>query len=219
MAAHAEPPAPPEPTSAVDAVAAVLRREILDGRRPAGARLVEADLRAQHGAARHTIRAALRALAAEGLVRVEPNRGASVARLEPDDVRWLYELRAALELEAARLALERHDGVLPAAVHDALAALERATAVPEVAWSEVTEAHNALHGAIVVAAASPRIAAAHAALSSELRLFLVALEPLWTPERMRADHVALVGALESGRLEALREHLREASEAVAAARP
>src|SRR5204862_2907772 len=80
----------------VDAVAAALRREILEGARPAGARLVEQELVARHGVARHTLRSALRALAAEGLVRIEPNRGARVARLSPDEVVWLNELRAAL---------------------------------------------------------------------------------------------------------------------------
>jgi DNA-binding GntR family transcriptional regulator len=148
--------------STVDALAAALRREVLDGERPGGARLRERELCAAYGVARHTLRAALRALAAEGLVRIEPNRGARVARLGPDDVRWLYELRAALEVEAAHLALERHGGRLPAAVHAAQAALEAACAGPDPAWSGVAEAHLDLHAALVEAAGSPRIAAAHA---------------------------------------------------------
>ena len=61
-------------------------------------------------------------------MRVEPNRGARVARLTADEIVALYELRTALEVEAARLALERHRGRLPAPVHEALAALERACA-------------------------------------------------------------------------------------------
>ena len=59
---------------------------------------------------------------------IEPHRGAHVAQLTADDVRWLYELRAALELEAAHLALERNGGRLPDTVHDALARLEAACA-------------------------------------------------------------------------------------------
>jgi DNA-binding GntR family transcriptional regulator len=200
----------------VDALAATLRREILGGERPAGARLIEQELGARYGVARHTLRAALRALAAEGLVRIEPNRGARVARLSSDDVVWLNELRAALEMEAARLALERHGGRLPAPVHAALAELERACREP-VAWSEITEAHAALHGAIVAAAQSPRIEAAHRALSGELRLFLLQLEPLWSRERMAADHAALVEGLERAGETVLREHLRESAAALAAA--
>src|SRR4051812_7431993 len=198
----------------VDALAATLRQEILAGERPAGARLVEQELGARYGVARHTLRAALRALAGEGLVRIEPNRGARVARLSSDEVVWLNELRAALELEAARLALERHGGRLPAPGHAALAELERACAGR---WGEGNEAHAALHGAIVAAAESPRIAAAHRALSGELRLFLLQLEPLWSPERMARDHAALVQGLEREGPEVLRVHLRESAAALAAA--
>lgn len=203
--------------SAVDELAGALRAEILAGERPAGARLVEQDLCARHGAARHTLRAALRELASEGLVRIEPNRGARVARLSGDEVVWLNELRAALEMEAARLALERHAGRLPAPVHRALARLERACAAVPVAWAEVNEAHAGLHGAIVAAATSPRIEAAHRALSGELRLFILQLEPLWSPERMAADHAALVAGLEREGPAVLREHLQESARALAAA--
>jgi DNA-binding GntR family transcriptional regulator len=203
--------------SAVDALAAALRQEILGGERAAGARLVEQELCERYGVARHTLRAALRALAAEGLVRVEPNRGARVARLSGEEVVWLNELRAALEMEAARLALERHGGRLPAPVHAALAELERACAAGSVSWADVNEAHAELHGAIVAAAGSPRIETAHRALSGELRLFLLQLEPLWSPRRMASDHAALVAGLERSGPEALREHLRESAAELAAA--
>jgi DNA-binding GntR family transcriptional regulator len=203
--------------TAVDALTATLRDEILEGARPGGTRLVEQELGDRYGVARHTLRAALRALAAEGLVRIEPHRGARVAHLGAAEIAALYELRVALEVEAARLALERHGGRLPVAVHAALAALERACAERPVAWSAVNEAHAGLHRAIVGAAASPRIDAAHAALSGELRLFLAQLEPLWSPARMAVDHAALVRALEREGPDALRDHLRDAAVALIAA--
>lgn len=200
----------------VDSLADALRREILDGSRPAGTRLVEAELCAHYGVARHSLRAALRALAAEGLIRLEPNRGASVARLSVTDIVSLYELRAALETEAARLALERH-GRMPPPVHAALASLVAACEAEPFAWGPVNEAHAALHHSIVAAAESPRIEAAHMALSSELRLFMNQLEPLWTRERMASGHAALVAGLESEGPAVLREHLREAAAALVAA--
>ena len=64
-----------------------------------------------------------------------------------------------------------------------------------------------MHGAIVAAAESPRIEAAHAALDGELQLFLTQLEPLWSAERMAADHAALVRGLERDGPAVLREHL------------
>jgi DNA-binding GntR family transcriptional regulator len=197
----------------VDALTDTLRREILDGERPAGARLVEQELCARYGVARHSLRAALRALAAEGLIRVEPNRGARVAELSPQDITGLYELRTALETEAARLALERH-GRMPPPVHQALARLVEACEAEPFAWGPVNETHAALHHAIVAAAASPRIEAAHDALTGELRLFMNQLEPLWSRERMASDHAALVKGLEDEGPEVLREHLRESAAAL-----
>jgi DNA-binding GntR family transcriptional regulator len=202
-----------ERTSTVDALADALRREILDGELTPGSRLRERELCEAFGVARHSLRAALRALAAEGLVRIEPHRGARVAQLTSDDVRWLYELRAALEIEAAHLALERNDGTLPPAVHQALERLQ--AACDTGVWSAVNEAHAALHQAIVAAAGSPRIAAAHAALSGEMRLFLLALQPHIPPAELAADHAELILGLERDGPSVLREHLRKAAETLA----
>lgn len=204
-------PRPLERVSTVDALAGALRREILDGERPGGGRLIERELCAEFGVARHTLRAALRSLAADGLVRLEPNRGAEVARLDADQVHWLYELRAALELEAAHLALARHGGRLPAAVHDALGALVATCAGPEPAWSQVTDRHLGLHAALVAAAGSPRIAAAHTALAGEMRLLVLQLKPLFSAAGIAEDHVALIADLEREGPVVLRAHLSAAA--------
>jgi len=76
--------------SIAELLAADLRRQILDGDPAAGERLRERELVERYGVARHTLRAALRQLAGEGLVRIEPHRGASVARLGPAEVTGLY---------------------------------------------------------------------------------------------------------------------------------
>jgi DNA-binding GntR family transcriptional regulator len=205
-------PRPLHRMSTVDALADALRREILDGELPAGAWLRERELCETYGVARHSLRAALRALAADGLVTIEPHRGAHVAHLSADDVRWLYELRTALELEAAHLALERNGGRLPDTVHDALRRLEDACVGDDPPWGEINEAHADLHAAIVAAAHSPRIAAAHAALSGEMRLFLLALKPHLPAAQLAADHAALIDGLERDGSQVLREHLRSAAE-------
>ena len=69
---------PLQRTSTVDALAERAQREILEAsaRR---SRLRERELCEVYGVARHSLRAALRTLAAEGLVRIEPHRGARVA--------------------------------------------------------------------------------------------------------------------------------------------
>lgn len=196
--------------SAVDALVAVLRERILDGDLPAGDRLVERELTERYDVARHTLRAALRVLAAEGLVRIEPNRGARVAALDAAELRDLFALRLALEREAAHLALERHDGALPAAVHDAAAELARLAARRRTGWADVAAAHNAVHTALVAASGAPRIMRAYEALDGELALFTMQLRPVWTRDRLGPDHVALVAAIEQDGPDVLRDHIHEA---------
>lgn len=196
--------------SAVEALVTVLRDRILDGELPAGERLVERELTERYDVARHTLRAALRALEAEGLVRIEPNRGARVAQLDIDELRDFFALRLALEREAAHLALTRHDGRMPAPVHDAAAALARLAANRRTGWADVSAAHNDVHRAIVAAAEAPRIARAYDALSGELALFTMQLRPVWTRDRLGPDHLALIAALEADGPEVLRGHLDEA---------
>jgi DNA-binding GntR family transcriptional regulator len=208
--------APLSRRSMVDELAEALRTRILDGDLGGGERLVEQELCAAYDVARHTARAALRALQAEGLVTVEAHRGARVARLDADAVRGLYELRTALEVEAARLALDRDGGTLPPSVHAALDHLVAVCERPGPAWSDVTKAHDDLHRALVRAGGSARISQAHQALEGEMRLFLVQLRPAWTINRMAESHRALIEQLESRGPDALRDHLSESAAAVLA---
>jgi DNA-binding GntR family transcriptional regulator len=200
--------------STVDALASALRERILEGELELGERLPERELTERYGVARHSVRAALRALQAEGLVAIEPNRGATVARLDPEGLRSLFELRIALELEAAHLALERNDGRLPEAVHAAVGRLGEVCARANPAWSDVAEAHNEVHRALVRAARSERIARAYDGLAAELRLFVTALRPHWTLERMAAQHEELIEGLERVGPEVLRDHLRAGENSV-----
>jgi DNA-binding GntR family transcriptional regulator len=193
--------------STVDAIASALRTRIMDGDLAAGERLRELELAEAYGVARHSLRAALRELSAEGLVTIEPNRGARVAQLTAADLGPLFELRTALELEAARLALARHDGRLPKRVHDAVRLMGAACAQEHPPWSAVVEAHDRVHSAIVAAAGSPRIERAYAALAGEMRLFVIQLQPSWPLERMAEHHERLLADLERDGPEPLRAHL------------
>jgi len=103
--AGAPPGAPPTRTSPPEGSAersadayALLRNEIVSGRFHPNERLVEADLARLLGAGRSAVRAALVRLDQEGLVVLEPNRGARV-RLVSD--------REALEIEEVRVILEQ----------------------------------------------------------------------------------------------------------------
>jgi DNA-binding GntR family transcriptional regulator len=113
-------------------VAEELRRSILTNRRKPGDRLIEDRLSEELGVSRIPIREALRALAAEGLVDVQPRRGASVADVSPEMARDLVEVRATLEGLNARLAARHHDPAIIEELREVLAEGNRAAKSKDV---------------------------------------------------------------------------------------
>ncbi len=97
-----------------------IRGQILDGTLKPGERLVEDRLSVELGVSRVPVREALLGLSREGLVRLEPRRGASVAEVTPKIVDELVEVRALLEGLNARLAARRHDPEIVALLRDTL---------------------------------------------------------------------------------------------------
>jgi len=205
----------PQGTTTVAALTATLRDRILNGDLAPGTRLIERAIVEEYEVASVTARSALARLSAEGLVVTESHRGARVAALDQEALHDLFALRTALEVEAARIALaERPDG-LDGELGEAIAALTRACRAKRVVWRRVVDAHEEVHRALVDAARSPRISAAHSALAGELRLFVVALRPVWSPEEMVAHHETLRRELQTEGPEAIRRHLAEGEHAVA----
>jgi GntR family transcriptional regulator of gluconate operon len=90
-----------------DMTTELLRERILAGDFNLGERLVEARIARRLQISRGPVREALRQLRAEGLVREEPRRGVFVVDLTVDDVREIYELRAAIEGEPMLTERER----------------------------------------------------------------------------------------------------------------
>ena len=84
-----------------------LRDEIVSGHLPPGAELSEVDQAGLRGVSRTPVREALARLQAEGLAVVGKGRTLVVSSLSPEDVAHLFELREALESQAARLAARR----------------------------------------------------------------------------------------------------------------
>lgn len=106
-----------------------LRRAIIEGKIPAGSRLVERKLCTLLDVSRTVVREILRQLEAEGWVVNPPYKGPTVASISLDEARQIYEIRIALEGHAAKLAAIRATDFqivkLERAV-DALAAAARA---------------------------------------------------------------------------------------------
>jgi DNA-binding GntR family transcriptional regulator len=86
-----------------------IRERILSGEYALGERLVEGKLSEELGVSRMPVREALRELASEGLVTIEPRRGAAVTNFTEEQKREMVEVRATLEALNAKLAAKRHD--------------------------------------------------------------------------------------------------------------
>jgi DNA-binding GntR family transcriptional regulator len=81
-----------------EAVGKALRHRILNNEIPAETRLVEANLAAEFGVSRATIRDAMRSLQAEGLIAIVPRRYSVVTRMSSEDAEDVCFARYALEL-------------------------------------------------------------------------------------------------------------------------
>src|SRR5438067_12639926 len=86
-----------------------IRSRILAGEFAPGERLAEERLSAELGVSRMPVREGLRILAAEGMVTLQPRRGASVTSYTAPQIQELVEVRATLESLNAKLAARRSD--------------------------------------------------------------------------------------------------------------
>jgi DNA-binding GntR family transcriptional regulator len=94
---------------ASDRAYALLRDEIVDGVLAAGTVLGEVEQSARLGVSRTPLREALSRLAADGLVAARSGRGVVVTDVPVERIVDLFEVRGALEEQAARLAARRRD--------------------------------------------------------------------------------------------------------------
>lgn len=192
-----------------------LRAAIVSGRFQPNQRLVEGSVAEELGAGRTAIRAALVRLDQEGLVVLEPNRGARVRLVGDREALEIEEVRATLEGFLARRAAR---GVTAAHLRelDGLMAEMRARveAGDSLGYSEL---NARFHNVIWSAAGHPTATRLLGGLKSQsIRFqFQTALRP-GRAARSLAEHEAIVEALRKGDEEAadaaMRAHLAEVLE-------
>lgn len=97
-------------------IAARLSERITAGSYAPGRRVMEQEISAEFGVSRGPVREALRLLEKDGLVTILPRRGAQVTRLSIEEVREIFDIRAALNGLRDRQIVEGPDRVrlLPA---------------------------------------------------------------------------------------------------------
>jgi DNA-binding GntR family transcriptional regulator len=183
---------------------------------PGGARLKPELIAAELGVSRMPVREAIRQLDAEGYVTIRPNRGAVVTARGREQVVELFEIRAALEGLALRLAAARADAEMLADLEIDLRRL-RNVGEDSARW---LERHDEFHDRLCRAANRPQ-------LEAECRRYRLAVRPYVrvylktgrTFEQPGFGHEALIEALRAADGEAAeaaaRAHIMANAQAIA----
>jgi len=185
-----------EPARASDLAYQTIRTEIMSGERPENSWLREEDLADELGVSRTPVREALRRLAAEGVVRHEPNRGVRVESWSSSQVDEIFALRSVLEPLACSMAAgtgHADTEVLHGLARDMDAAAARRD------YTELTRLNNEFHRQIVQASGSSRLIGIIASLI-EIPLVHRTFErySARSLQRSLAHHHELVEALAAG---------------------
>ena len=203
-------------TSVVEAVAVALRRQLLDGTRRRGDVLRDTALVEEFGVARPTIRAAVQALVADGLLVRDRGRSARVPYFDDGEVADLYLARRTVEFAALDLIGERKPSLDRLAdATDRLGGLS-----PNASWQEVADLDVDFHRCLVAAAGSQRLSRLFEGLANESRLLIAFQQPRYDSiAALAAEHVPIFEALRTRRharcRRLLEEHFHDAIESMA----
>lgn len=186
----------------------VLREQILSGKLVPGQRITETALATELEVSRGTLRAALRALAHEGLIQQVAYTKWMLPEFSQTDAWELYTLRGTLEGMASRLAAEHR-------TKDSVATLEAAfdrlvTAVESRKHARVAEADLALHKTVVSITGHQRLIDQYRLLEQQVRHYIISSNALIMDlKQIVAEHEPIVRAIIAGSPEKAERLARE----------
>jgi DNA-binding GntR family transcriptional regulator len=144
-----------------------LRQMIVEGRIAPGAKLNERELAAGLEVSRTPLREAIRRLAAEGLVELQPHRGAVAVQLAPQDIADTFEVIAGLEGQSGELAAARISAAELADIRALHAAMAEAHARRDLPAYYRRNAE--IHDRINLAARNPVLARTYRTVNARLQ--------------------------------------------------
>lgn len=184
-----------------------LRDMIIEGVLAPGQRVNEGVIGAQLGVSRTPLREAIKTLASEGLVEMQPAKGAIVRRFSSTDLRNILEVLKTLEQLGGRTACETASDetiAMVRALHDAM--MEQYRTRNRLEYFKLNQA---IHSAIVAASGNDVLMEMHGTLQARIkRLRFIGNEG---PEKWAgavAEHEAMIAALEKRDAVALNEIIR-----------
>ncbi|MFX1677087.1 GntR family transcriptional regulator [Paraburkholderia sp. A2WS-5] len=190
-----------------DTVVDHLREFIVEGQLAPGVKLNERKLCEVLGISRTPLREALKVLAAEGLIEISPNRGATVAQLSEAEIRDMFELMSGLEAFAGELACERISDTELAQIKALHAAMLLSRAQNDL--SGYYSRNHAIHDLINIAARNAALRQTYVTLNRRLQAlrFRSNFQTSKWDGAIR-DHEGMIAALEARNGPALAKILR-----------
>jgi DNA-binding GntR family transcriptional regulator len=189
-----------------------LKREIMEGVYTPRQRLVETEIAPLLGVSRATLRTVLLRLQHEGLIEIQPNRGAQVRAFSVAEATRILQVREVLEGLAAALAAEKASPAQLATLQSIVAKMEETLAADDLLGQ--LPLAGRFHQVILEAAAHEFIEQFLNMLHAPLvrHQFRIILVPGRKDESL-AEHRAILSALEhrdvAGAEQAMRQHVAQ----------
>jgi DNA-binding GntR family transcriptional regulator len=182
------------PGTRASVITGELRRLIQAGEFPPGTRLRQGEIAARFGASTTPVREAFHSLAREGLVRIDPHRGAMVFAPDLADLHENYELRGVLEPLATRIAASQIDRGSLDGLSALIAEMRR-----EKDQGRYQDLNREFHRLIYAAANRPQLSAYIEQLRDAAEAYLRREGTTQNPGHMKQlhkEHEAILAALE-----------------------
>lgn len=183
-----------------------IKKSILEGNLGPDIRLTEESLSQQLGISKSPIREALNGLQNEGLISIEPRRGAYLRRFSVKEVEDLYNLREALEVYAVSVAK-----ITPQLIGELKASVKRTGEhIKNHDKTRHIEEDARFHGAITMATGNGELCRVLENIQNQIWLLRCQTYDLSSSSAPKA-HAAILRALVAGDQEkaqtAMREHI------------
>jgi DNA-binding GntR family transcriptional regulator len=150
-----------------DEVLERLRDMIIEGRVEPGSRINEGLVGAQLGVSRTPLREAIKTLASEGLVEIQPAKGAVVRKFSAHDLYQILEVLKTLEQLGGRMACEQASDAAIAAIDELHRRMMALYATRE--RLEYFKLNQAIHSAIVAASSNTVLMEMHETLQARIK--------------------------------------------------
>jgi DNA-binding GntR family transcriptional regulator len=201
--------------SIVDAVAASLRTQVLEGALSGNSTLTEGDVAAIYDVARPTAKSAIQQLVSEGLLLRDAHKTARVPTLGPDDVRDLIFSRSCIESQVVREMARRR--TVPGSPQEPNRIAYSSVEHPD---SDAIAPVLDFHLGLVRSVGSERMQRIFTGLMSEMRLCMVQMQYRQQLDinLIAAEHDAILASIAGGDPEAAAQamsyHLARALERI-----